>query len=211
MAYQTEIADAIKAIQADVTTIVRGEVELAKAELMPQAKSLGIGAGLLSGAGYFALNGIALLFLGLSALVGYYFAYSLGWHPFMAAFMGLAIMAVVMFVIAGILALVGKGKLAVEGPEATVAQGQAAIEAVKGAVGPGPQGGPQGRAQHHFGQQHTGVRSAGQLTWGVRSPKAFSPGRSSTPRAAGFRAPDRRAWPAAPSRWPGQAGPPGRS
>ncbi|HVK44229.1 MAG TPA: phage holin family protein [Micropruina sp.] len=137
MAYQTEIADAIKAIQADVTTIVRGEVELAKAELMPQAKSLGIGAGLLSGAGYFALNGIALLFLGLSALVGYYFAYSLGWHPFMAAFMGLAIMAVVMFVIAGILALVGKGKLAVEGPEATVAQGQAAIEAVKGAVGRG--------------------------------------------------------------------------
>ena len=46
MANQLDIADAIKAIQADVTTIVRGEVELAKAELVPQVKSAGIGAGL---------------------------------------------------------------------------------------------------------------------------------------------------------------------
>lgn len=134
MANQSEISDAIKAIQADVTTIVRGEIELAKAELVPQAKSVGIGAGLLGGAGYFALNGIALLFLGLSALVGYWFASALGWAPLLAAFMGLAIMAVVMFLIAGVLALIGKGKLSVKGPEATVSQGQAAIEAVKGAV-----------------------------------------------------------------------------
>ena len=45
MANQHDIADTIKAIQADVTTIVRGEVELAKAELVPQAKSVGIGVG----------------------------------------------------------------------------------------------------------------------------------------------------------------------
>ena len=81
MANQADIADIIKAIQADVTTIVRGEVELAKAELVPQAKSVGIGAGLLGGAGYFAMNGIALLFLGLSALIGHFFATGLGWEP----------------------------------------------------------------------------------------------------------------------------------
>lgn len=131
MANQADIADTIKAIQADLTTIVRGEIELAKAELVPQAKSVGIGAGLLGGAGYFAVNGISLLFLGLSALVGYFFASGLGWAPLLAAFMGLVIMAVVMFLIAGVLALIGKNKVSVKGPEATVAQGQQSIEAVQ--------------------------------------------------------------------------------
>ncbi|MCW3156474.1 phage holin family protein [Micropruina sonneratiae] len=134
MANQNEIADIVKAIQADVTTIVRGEVELAKAELVPQAKSLGIGAGLFGAAGYFGLNGIALLFLGLSALVGHWFATALGWAPLFAAFIGLAIMAVLMFLIAGVLALVGKSKVTVKGPEATVDQGQRSVEAVKGAI-----------------------------------------------------------------------------
>ena len=67
MANQLDIADAIKAIQADVTTIVRGEVELAKAELVPQVKSAGIGAGLFGAAGYFGINGLALVFLGHSS------------------------------------------------------------------------------------------------------------------------------------------------
>lgn len=134
MANQADIADTVKAIQADLTTIVRGEIELAKAELVPQAKSVGIGAGLLGGAGYFAVNGISLLFLGLSALVGYFFASGLGWEPLLAAFMGLAIMAVVMFLIAGVLALIGKNKVSVKGPQATVAQGQRSVEAVQLAV-----------------------------------------------------------------------------
>ena len=134
MANQTEIADVIKAIQADVTTIVKAEIELAKAELLPQAKSVGIGAGLFGGAGYFALNGIALLFLSLSALVSYFFAVNLAWDPWLAAVMGLLIMAVVMFLIAGVLALIGRNKVQVQGPEATVEQGQRSIEAFKGAL-----------------------------------------------------------------------------
>ncbi len=134
MANQADIADTVKAIQADLTTIVRGEIALAKAELVPQAKSVGIGAGLLGGAGYFAVNGISLLFLGLSALVGYYFASALAWHPLLAAATGLAIVAVVMFLIAAILALIGKNKVNVKGPEATVSEGQLAIEAVQHAV-----------------------------------------------------------------------------
>ena len=134
MANQADIADTVKAIQADLTTIVRGEIELAKAELVPQAKSVGIGAGLLGGAGYFAVNGVSLLFLGLSALVGYFFANSLGWQPLLAAAVGLGIVAVVMFVIAGILALIGKNKVSVKGPEATVAEGQRSVEAVQQAL-----------------------------------------------------------------------------
>ena len=134
MANQADIADTIKAIQADLTTIVRGEIELAKAELVPQAKSVGIGAGLFGGAGYFAMNGISLLFLGLSALVGHFFATGLGWEPLLAAFIGLAIVAVVMFLIAAVLALIGKNKVAVKGPEATIAQGEQSVEAVQTAL-----------------------------------------------------------------------------
>lgn len=131
---QADVADVIKAIQSDVTTIVRGEIELAKAELVPQAKSVGIGVGMFGGAGYFGLNGISLLFLGLSALAGHLYATYLGWQPLFAAFVGLASVAVVMFLIAGILALIGKNKVSVRGPEATVEQGQASVEAVKGAL-----------------------------------------------------------------------------
>ncbi len=134
MANQADIADTIKAIQADLSTIVRGEIELAKAELVPQAKSVGIGAGLFGGAGYFAMNGISLLFLGLSALVGHFFATGLGWEPLLAAFIGLAIVAVVMFLIAAVLALIGKNKVAVKGPEATIAQGEQSVEAVQTAL-----------------------------------------------------------------------------
>jgi hypothetical protein len=134
MANQTDIADTIKAIQADVTTIVRGEIELAKAELVPQAKSVGIGAGLFGGAGYFAMNGISLLFLGLSALVGHFFATGLGWEPLLAAFIGLAIVAFGMFLIAGVLALIGKSKVAVKGPQSTIREGERAVAAVQHAV-----------------------------------------------------------------------------
>ena len=48
MADESGIAEVIKNIQADVSTIVRGEIELAKAELIPQAKAAGLGAGPVS-------------------------------------------------------------------------------------------------------------------------------------------------------------------
>ena len=66
MADQKELADVIKSITADVTTIVKGEIELAKAELMPQAKAAGIGAGLFGAAAYVGLSGAAVLFSGLA-------------------------------------------------------------------------------------------------------------------------------------------------
>lgn len=170
MTNPTDIADVIKAIQADVATIVRGEIELAKAELVPQAKSVGIGAGLLGGAGYFALNGVALMFLGLSALVGYWFASALGWAPFLAACIGLAIMAAVMFLIAGVLALIGKKKLSVKGPKATVAQGQASIETVKGAV---ERGQVQGEAEAEA--RKTARKEAPSITSGDAAPTFVEP------------------------------------
>ena len=45
----TDPADLIKSISDDIAVIIRGEIELAKAELIPQAKSVGLGAGLFGG------------------------------------------------------------------------------------------------------------------------------------------------------------------
>ncbi|MFT3860290.1 phage holin family protein [Micropruina sp.] len=172
MANQSEIADAIKAIQADVTTIVRGEIELAKAELVPQAKSAGIGAGLLGAAGYLAVNGLGLVFLGLSALVAHWFATGLGWAPFLAAGLGLVIVAVGLFVIAGVLALIAKNKLAAaKGPQATVKQAQDSMQAVKSAVERGLV-----EAEAEAQARKTARQSAPSITSGNQGPTFARPG-----------------------------------
>nr|WP_300143443.1 phage holin family protein [Propionicimonas sp.] len=139
MAEQTDIAEVIKNIQADVTTIVKGEIELAKAELMPQAKAAGVGAGLFGAAAYVGLSGAALLFSGLA------FWLSLGFQTWFhldllaALTWGFAVMAIVFFLVAGVLALVGKSQLNLKGPEATVASAEASVAAVKAAVERGQQ------------------------------------------------------------------------
>jgi hypothetical protein len=139
MAEQTDIAEVIKNIQADVTTIVKGEIELAKAELMPQAKAAGVGAGLFGAAAYVGLSGAALLFSGLA------FWLSLGFQSWFhldllaALAWGFAVMAVLFFLLAGVLALVGRSRLNFTGPEATVASAEASVAAVKGAVERGTQ------------------------------------------------------------------------
>lgn len=119
----------VKLISDDVKAIVQGEIALAKAELVPSAKNAGIGAGMFGAAGYFALNGVSLLFiagaLGFGAI----------WAPTGWIALGFVLMALVVFVIAGILALVGKGRVSkVKGPERTKAHAVATVDQVKGAV-----------------------------------------------------------------------------
>jgi len=93
----------VKDITDDVRRIVQGEIELAKSEIMPAAKAGGVGAGMFGAAGYVALNGLSLLFiaaaLGIAVLIKH-------WWP-----LGFAIMGVALLLIAGILALIGKGQL----------------------------------------------------------------------------------------------------
>ncbi len=74
MAEQSEITELIKSIQADITTIVRGEFALAKAELLPSVKKAGAGVGFFVAAGVLALVGIATLLIAVS------FAWSVGFQ-----------------------------------------------------------------------------------------------------------------------------------
>jgi uncharacterized membrane protein YqjE len=90
----------VKDLSQQVSTLVRQELELAKVELTAKGKQAGIGAGMFGGAGLFALYGVGALvacaILALSTAVA-------GW-------LAALIVAVVLFAIAGVLALMGKGR-----------------------------------------------------------------------------------------------------
>ncbi|CAL8969939.1 hypothetical protein PROP_03284 [Propionicimonas sp. T2.31MG-18] len=139
MAEQSDIAEVIKSIQADVTTIVKGELELAKAELLPQAKAAGIGAGLFGGAAFLGITGLTLLLLGLTFWLSLGFQSWFGLDLLGALAWGFAVMAVVFFLVAGVLALIGKSRMNFTGVEATKASTEAAVTAVKDAVEKGQQ------------------------------------------------------------------------
>jgi uncharacterized membrane protein YqjE len=104
----------VKDLSTQVSTLVRQELELAKVELTAKGKQAGIGAGMFGGAGLFALYGVgALVTCAIIAL-------ATAVAPWLAAL----IVAVVLFAIAGVLALLGKARAQRAGPpmpEQTVA------------------------------------------------------------------------------------------
>ena len=110
-----------------VSRLVRDEVRLAQAEVTQKVKRFGIGAGLFGGAGVVAI-------LGLGALVT---AAILGLANVLPGWLAAVLVAVVLFAVAGVLALIGKKdveKAAPPLPTETIASVQADIEAVKQAV-----------------------------------------------------------------------------
>ena len=82
----------------EMSTLVRKEVELAKAELSSEVAKAGKGAGMFGGAGVTALY--ALTFLSLAAMFGLGAIVPIGWAAL--------IVGVVYAALAGILALTGK-------------------------------------------------------------------------------------------------------
>jgi hypothetical protein len=110
-----------------ISTLVRDEVRLAQAEVTRKAKRLGIGAGLFGGAGVTAL-------LGLNALVT---CVILALGNALPGWLAAIIVAVVLFGIAGVLALIGKKdvqKAAPPLPTETIASVQADIATVKDGI-----------------------------------------------------------------------------
>lgn len=95
------IADLLRQLSDQTATLVRQEMELAKAELTVKGKRVGIGAGMFGGAGVvgaYALGALtACLILVLATAIA----------PWLAAL----IVAVVYAAIAGVLALMGKSKV----------------------------------------------------------------------------------------------------
>jgi len=114
------VADATQ----DVSTIVRSEIDLAKAEITADAKQAGKGAGMFAGAGVMGFLGVVLLLF--AVVYGLVAAGVPTWLAFL-------IVAVLLFVVAGVLGLVGKKAVSkVKGkPERTIVTTQETIAAIK--------------------------------------------------------------------------------
>lgn len=123
------IGQLVAQVVDDVRSIVRTEIQLAKTEITAQLGIAGKGAGMLAGAGVLALYGLGLLFIALSLVIAI-------WLPVWAGFL---IMAVVLFIVTAILALIGRRALNEVNPrpERAIAQAQETVEAVRGSASAG--------------------------------------------------------------------------
>jgi hypothetical protein len=100
------MAELVRQLSDQTTTLVRQEIELAKAEMTAKGKEVGVGAGAFGAAGLVGLYAVgaitACLILALSTA--------------MDAWLAALIVGVVYAAIAGVLALVGKKKTQAGGP-----------------------------------------------------------------------------------------------
>jgi hypothetical protein len=121
-ASRTSLGDLLGEVTRDLSTLMRQEIELAKAELSQSAKQAGKGAGLLGGAGYAAL--MAVLFLSIALWWGLGHLIDNGWSA--------VVVAAIWGIIALILYLVGKKEMkSVQGAPRTVETIKQVPDAIK--------------------------------------------------------------------------------
>jgi hypothetical protein len=110
-AARTSLGDLLGEVTRDVSTLMRQEIALAKAELSESAKRAGKGAGLFGGAGYAGM--MAVLFLSIALWWGLGHLIDNGWSA--------VVVAVIWGVIALVLFLRGKKELkSVQGAPETI-------------------------------------------------------------------------------------------
>jgi len=100
-----------------MSTLVRDEIRLAQAEMTEKGKRAGLGVGLFGGAGLVALYGVGTL---LATII-------LALALVLPAWLAALIVTVVLFAVAGVLALQGKSNVS----KATPAMPEQAIEGLK--------------------------------------------------------------------------------
>lgn len=117
------IGELLAQVSEDFTTLVRQEVELAKAEVKESATRAGKGAGMLAGAG--VAGHLVLIFLSVAVWWGIGDATGHGWSAL--------IVAAIWGVLAAVMATVGRGELkTVNGVPRTAATVRKIPDAVKG-------------------------------------------------------------------------------
>ena len=121
---ERSLGQIVKELTADLSTLFRSEVALLKLEVKDTVAKLGGGTALFAGAAFVALFGLAFLFvtitLGLVALG-------------VPAWLSSLIVTVVLFIVAGVLALMGKKKYSQVNfvPNESVRQIKTDIESIK--------------------------------------------------------------------------------
>jgi Putative Actinobacterial Holin-X, holin superfamily III len=123
----TSVGDLVKAMSADLSRLIRNEMQLAQVELSAKAKTAGVGIGAFGGAGVLAFYGVAVL---LAAAV-------LGLDLVLPAWLAALIVGVVVLAIAGVAALIGKKKVSEAAPavpERTVASVKEDVAEIKESI-----------------------------------------------------------------------------
>jgi lipopolysaccharide export LptBFGC system permease protein LptF len=121
---QPSTAELVSQLSEQVSTLVRDELALARAELSEKGKRAGVGAGLLGGGGVLALYGVGSLLFTIGALLALA----------MPAWLAALIVTVVLFAAAGIVALIGKKQVKQAVPPAPTAAVDSAkkdVDAIK--------------------------------------------------------------------------------
>jgi uncharacterized membrane protein YqjE len=113
-------SELVQRASEQITTLVRDEIALAKVELMEKGKHAGIGVGLFGGGGVLALYGTGALIATLIIV----------FDLFLPLWLAALIITVVLFAVAGVLALLGKKQVS----KATPPEPHEAIESVKADV-----------------------------------------------------------------------------
>ena len=98
--------DLLKELSNQTSTLVRQEIELAKAELAEKGKKAGVGAGMFGGAGLFGVFAFAALTTCIIAAL----------DSALPLWLAALIVAVVYAAVAGVLALQGRNKVREAGP-----------------------------------------------------------------------------------------------
>jgi uncharacterized membrane protein YqjE len=127
-----EMGELVGHLGEQVSTLVRDELTLARIEMVEKGKRAGTGAGLLGGAGVFALYGVSALLVTIGAALALV----------MPAWVAALIVTVVLFAAAGVAALIGKKQVSQAvppEPKAAMASGKRDVEAVKAAIREGRQ------------------------------------------------------------------------
>ena len=119
---QPSLGALMSRVSENISTLIRTEIALNKAKAAETGKRFGLGAGLLGAAGVFALFGLGYLLTTLSQVIAL-------WLPKWA---GSLIVAVLVLIVAGMLALVGKkeidkGRLVVPAPQVGLRQDVQAV------------------------------------------------------------------------------------
>jgi uncharacterized membrane protein YqjE len=116
-ATNTSTSELVNRAATQVSELIRDELKLAKVELTEKGKKAGLGAGLFGGAGVMALYGAgALIAAGIAAL-----------QLVMPVWLAALIVAVALFLVAGVLALSGKKQVR----QATPPVPEEAVDGVK--------------------------------------------------------------------------------
>ena len=122
------IGELVQQLSQQTATLVRQELQMAQLEMKEKGKRAGIGAGLFGGAGGLAFYGLGVL---LAAIV-------LGLATFLESWIAALIVAVVLFAVAGALALSGKKQVeqaAPAAPEQAIASTKRDVDEIKGRAG----------------------------------------------------------------------------